>query len=128
MKNIFDYSVPYVGIKFNLSPVVHFVRDLLFTFIFWQIGYRDFHAAFAVMLAAGFFEAGNGVNFRADGCHGYFDLLDFLPSALAGFLAVGYLSHDFDRMLLFELLAVYAATVIILVLLNKLLGRKFIIE
>lgn len=128
MKNIFDYSVPYVGIKFNLSPVVHFVRDVLFTFIFWQIGYRDFQAALAVMLAAGFFEAGNGVNFRADGCHGYFDLLDFLPSPLAGFLVVGYLSHDFDRNLLLELLAIYAATGILLVLINKLLGRKFIIE
>jgi hypothetical protein len=128
MKKIFDYIVPYVGVKFNLSPVAHFGRDLLFTFIFWQIGYRDFQAAFAVMLAAGFFEAGNGVNFRADGCHGFFDVLDFLPSPVAGFLAVGYLSHDFDRMLLLELLAVYAATVIILVVLNMLLGRKFIIE
>lgn len=127
MKKIFDAIVPYVGIKFNLSPLAHFGRDLLLGFIFWQIGFRDFQAAFAVMLASGFFEAGNGISFEADGSHCIFDFLDFLPSPFAGFLAVGYFSHDFDFMLLLELLAIYAVTVIVLTVLNKLLGRKIII-
>ncbi len=127
MKKIYDVIVPYVGIKFNFSPLAHFGRDLLLAFVLWQIGYRDFQAALAVMLASGFFEAGNGIAFDADGNHGFFDFLDFLPSPLAGFLVVGYLSHDFDLMLLFELLALYAITVIVLTVLNKLLGRKIVI-
>lgn len=120
----FDAIVPYVGIKFNLSPLAHLGRDLLLAFVLWQIGYRDFQAAFAVMLASGFFEVGNGIAFEADGSHGIFDFLDFLPSVIAGFLVAGYLSHNFDFMLLLELLAIYAVTVIVLTVLNKLLGRK----
>ncbi|MGH7595066.1 MAG: hypothetical protein ACREOI_01890 [bacterium] len=127
MKKIYAAIVPYVGIKFNFSPLAHFGRDLLLGFILWQIGFRDFQAAFAVMLASGFFEAGNGIAFNADGSHGFFDFLDFLPSAIAGFLVVGYLSHDFDLALLFKLLALYAVTVIVLTVLNKLLGRKIVI-
>jgi hypothetical protein len=127
MEKIFDAIVPYVGIKFNLSPLAHFARDLLLAFVLWQIGFRDFQASFAVMLASGFFEAGNGIAFDADGNHGFFDFLDFLPSAIAGFLVVGYLADDFDLILLLELLALYAVTVIVLAVLNKLLGRKIII-
>ncbi|MCI0693547.1 hypothetical protein L0337_16260 [candidate division KSB1 bacterium] len=127
MRKIFDFIVPHAGIEFNLSPLAHFGRDLLLGFILWQIGYRDFQAAFAVMLASGLFEAGNGIAFNADGNHGFFDFLDFLPSPLAGFLVIGYLSHDFDLMLLLELLALYAVTVIVLTVLNKLLGRKIVI-
>lgn len=127
MKKIYDAIVPYVGIKFNFSPLAHLGRDLLLGFILWQIGYRDFQAALAVMLASSFFEAGNGIAFDADGSHGFFDFLDFFPSPIAGFLVVGYLSHDFDLMLLLELLALYAITVFVLTVLNKLLGRKIII-
>jgi len=127
MRKIVDFIVPYAGIKFNLSPLAHFARDFFLAVILWQIGYRDFQAAFATMFASGFFEAGNGVAFKEGGNHGFFDLLDFLPSPVAGFLAVGYLSDKFDLMLLLELLAIYAITVIIIVVLNKLLGRKIII-
>jgi|GEM_PF-6513608 len=128
MKKIFDFIVPYVGIKFDLSPLAHFGRDLLLALILWQVGYRDFQLALVTMLTSGFFEAGNGIVVEADGRYGFFDLLDFLPSPVAGFLVVGYRSHDFDRLLLLELLATYAVTIIILVAINKLLGRKIIIE
>jgi hypothetical protein len=128
MKKIFDFIVPYAGIELNLSPLAHFGRDLLLGFILWQVGYRDFQAAFAIMLASGFFEAGNGIAFEADGSHSFFDFLDFLPSPIAGFLVVGYLSRHFDLMLLLKLLALYAITAIVLVVLNKLLGRKIAID
>jgi hypothetical protein len=54
MRKILDFIVPHVGIEFNLSPLVHFGRDLLLVFILWQIGYRDFQAALAVMLTRAF--------------------------------------------------------------------------
>ncbi len=127
MRKIFDFILPHVGIEFNLSPLAHFGRDLLLVFILWQVGYREFQAALAVMLTSGFFEAGNGISFEADGSHGFFDFLDFLPSPIAGFLVIGYLSHHFDLMLLLKLLALYAITAVVLVVLNKLLGREIAI-
>ena len=128
MNKIIDAIIPYVGVKFNLSPVAHFFRDLLLTYIFWEIGFRDFQAAFATMLASGFFETGNGITFESDGSHAYFDFLDFLPSVPAGALMVSYFNQRFESELLLNLFVIYLATVIILILLNKLLGRKISIE
>lgn len=128
MKKFFDIAIPYVGIKIDFTPINHFFRDLLITFILWQIGYRDFQAAFATMLISGFFEAGNGISFSKDGTHSFFDFLDFLPSVFAGFLTIVLLSNKFDLTILVKLLIIYISVVLILTLLNKLLGRKIIIK
>ncbi len=116
--------IPHVGIELDLSPLLHFFRDLVLTFILWQIGYRDFQAAFGIMIASGFFEAGNGVVFQSDGTPSFFDFLDFLPSVLAGFLVVGFLSGKLDFQLLLTLFIIYIAVVLVLLIINLLLGRK----
>ena len=116
--------IPHVGIELDLSPLLHFFRDLVITFILWQIGYRDFQAAFGIMIASGFFEAGNGILFQSDGERS----LDFLPSVLAGFLVVGFLSGKFDFQLLLTLFLIYIAVVLVLLIINVLLGRTIIIK
>ena len=58
--------VPHIGLQFDWTPVTHFIRDLLFAYILYQVGYREAHAAFATMLIAGFWEAGNGVCYNQD--------------------------------------------------------------
>lgn len=128
MKNFYDTVIPYVGIEINFTPVYHFLRDLFFAFILWQIGYRDFQAAFATMLISGFFETGNGICFLQDGSHGHFDFLDLIPSVFAGFLIVSLLSKNFDLTILVKLLLIYISVVLTLTLLNKLLGREIIIK
>jgi hypothetical protein len=128
MKKYLDRIIPYVGIQIDISPVFHLFRDLLFTFIFWQIGYRDFQAAFTTMLVSGFWEAGNGVCYNSDGTHCHFDFLDLLPSVFAGFLMVGFLSANYDPGILRTLLLVYISVVILFSLLNKLMGREIIIK
>ena len=120
--------IPHVGIELDLSPLLHFFRDLLLTFILWQIGYRDFQAALGIMIASGFFEAGNGILFQSDGERSFFDFLDFLPSVLAGFLVVGFLSGKFDFQLLLTLFLIYIAVVLVLLIINVLLGRTIIIK
>ena len=127
MLNI-DSIIPHVGIKLDFSPLFHFFRDLLIAFILWQIGYRDFQAASATMIASGFFEAGNGVAFQKDGNPNFFDFLDFLPSVFAGFLVVGFLSGKFDLQLLLILFVIYVSVVLILLILNILLGRRIALE
>ena len=127
MLNI-DSVIPHLGIELDFTPLFHFVRDLLIVLIIWQIGYRDFQAALTPMIASGFFEAGNGIAFQSDGNHDFFDFLDFLPSVLAGFLGVGFLSGKFDFQLLLLLLAIYAAVVLLLLVLNLLLGRQIVIR
>ncbi len=128
MNKILDSVIPHVGVKLNLSPLAHFFRDLLFTYLLWQIGFRGFRAALTTMLISGFFETGNGISFQSNGRRGYFDFLDFLPSAFAGFLVVGYLSGRFDPRLLLDLLLIFFVTVAVLLLVNKLLGREIFFE
>ncbi len=115
--------IPHVGIELDLSPLFHFLRDLLLTFILWQVGYRDFQVALGVMIASGFFEAGNGVVFQKDGTPSFFDFLDFLPSVLASFLVIGFLSGKFDFQLLLLLFVIYVVVVLVLLIINLLLGR-----
>ncbi|HEX9971403.1 MAG TPA: hypothetical protein VGD14_04970, partial [bacterium] len=93
MNKFCGMAIPYVGIEINFTPIYHFFRDLLITFILWQISYRGFQAAFTTMLISGFFEAGNGICFLKDGTHCHFDFLDLIPSVFAGFLMVGFLSQ-----------------------------------
>lgn len=128
MKKFINRVIPFVGIEIDISPILHFFRDLLFAFILWQIGYRDFQAALATMLISGFFEAGNGICPLPDGRHCHFDFLDVFPSVIAGFLVVSFLSNNFDLLLLVKLLIIYAVTVVVLLILNLLLGRKIIIK
>ena len=128
MGDFINRVIPHVGIKIDASPLFHFARDLLVTLLLWLIGFRDFQAAFTTMLTSGFLEIGNGISFRSDGTHDFFDFFDFLPSPIAGFLVVGLFSKNFELALLIKLLAIYAAVVLVLVILNQLLGRKIIIE
>jgi hypothetical protein len=125
---LIDAVIPHVGIKLDFSPLLHFARDLLLAFVLWQIGFRDFQAAFTTLLASGFFETACGISFQADGAHDIFDFLDLLPSAFAGFLVVGLLSGNFDFVLLLNLILIYAAGVVVLLLANIILGRKIIIS
>ena len=128
MKKLIDTIIPHVGIELDITPILHFFRDLLFTFIFWQIGYRDFHAAFTTMLISGSWEAGNGICFNSDGSHSHFDFLDLLPSVFAGFLTVGFMSKKYDFTILLKLLLIYISVVLLLLILNKLLGREIEIK
>jgi hypothetical protein len=112
MKEYFDNIIPYVGIQLDLTPIFHIFRDLLFTYIFWHIGYRDFQAAFTTMLVSGFWEAGNGICYNCDATHSHFDILDLLPSVFAGFLMVGFLSNNYDLTILRTLLIIYVSVVI----------------
>ena len=121
-----DDIIPHVGIEVDSSLIFHFLRDAVLTFIFWQIGYHDFQAAFVTMLASGFFETGNGICYNYDGTHGHFDLLDLLTSVIAGFLIVSLLAVNFDFFILLNLSIIYASVAVVLVVLNKLLKRKFI--
>ena len=128
MKKYVDVIIPYVGIEINISPILHFFRDLLFTFIFLKIGFQDFNAALTTMLVSGFWEAGNGICFNSDGTHSHFDFLDLLPSVFAGFLMVGFLSKSYDFTILFKLISIYLVVVLLFLFLNTLLGRKIIIK
>jgi hypothetical protein len=128
MKKYIDAIIPYVGGAFDYTPVLHLCRDLFFTFIFWQIGYRGFQVAFTTMLGSGFWEAGNGVCFNNDGTHGHFDFLDLLPSVFAGFLMVGFLSNNYDWSIVRTLGIIYLSVVVLLFLLNKLLGREIVFK
>jgi len=126
MKNLKDIIIPYIGIEVDITPVLHIFRDFVFTLILWQIGFRDFQAAFTVMLISGFWEGGNGICYNSDGTHCHFDILDFLPSVFVGFLTVGVLSRQFDFSILLKLGLVYVLTITLLLLLNIILQRKFV--
>ena len=128
MHRLKDIAIPNIGTELDVTPIYHFFRDLFITFILWQIGFRDFYAAFTTMLVSGFFEAGNGICYYKDGSNCFFDFIDFLPSVFAGFLVVSFLSKDFDLMLLAKLFIIYVLIVLFLILLNKLLGRDIIIK
>jgi len=128
MQRFIDTVIPHVGIKIDFSPLLHFVRDLLVACTLWQIGFRDFQAAFATMLISGFFETGSGVSFQSDGAHDFFDFLDLLPSVFAGFLVVGILSGNFALALLLKLILIYGGSSVALLLINMLLGREIIIK
>lgn len=128
MGKFVDKVIPFMGVKFDASPLLHFVRDLIVALLLWFIGFRDFQAAFTTMLTSAFFETGNGVAFQRGGSHDFFDFLDFLPSVVAGFLVVSVFSGSFDIKLLITLFLIYAAIVVILVVINLILGRKITIE
>ncbi|MFQ5601912.1 MAG: hypothetical protein ACE5HS_01435 [bacterium] len=121
-----DKVVPYMGLDINTTPIIHFLRDFLFAYLLWQLGYRDFQLAFTTMLISGFLETGQGTSLRPDGSQNFFDVLDFLPSVFAGFLVVSYLSNTFDLILLLTLVLLYFAVLLVLFVLNKMLSRKFI--
>ncbi|MCA9743378.1 MAG: hypothetical protein H6695_07390 [Deferribacteres bacterium] len=128
MKKLIDMVVPHIGLQFDWTPVTHFIRDLLFTYILYQVGYREAHAAFATMLIAGFWEAGNGVCYNQDGGHCHFDVLDFLPSVFAGFLMLGFLTSNFNTGIVLTLATVYLVTIVVFLALNLALGRKIIFK
>lgn len=80
------------------------------------------------MIASGFLETGNGISFSKDGSHDFFDFLDFLPSGIAGFLIISLAAGSFDLAPLLQLFIIFAAVVVVLVILNLALGRKIVIE
>ncbi|MFQ5772299.1 MAG: hypothetical protein ACE5HX_17320 [bacterium] len=128
MRHFIDRAVPHFGFDINWTPIFHFFRDLLFAFLLWQIGFRNFQAAFATMLISGFYEVGQGVSARADGSPNFFDFFDFFPSVIAGFLMVSFMSQNIALALFLDLILIYIATVLLLLLLNKMLGREIIVK
>ncbi len=128
MTALFDRTIPYVGIKLDLTPVTHLGRDLLIALILWNVGLAAFETALVVMLMSGAYETGQGLAFLSDGSRNHFDLLDFLPSAFAGPIVVGLFTHRFDSDLLTTTLLLYLGTAFFLLLVNFLLRRDFIVR
>jgi hypothetical protein len=128
MKYTWDFVVPYVGFEMDISFLYHTLRDILIIVVLWQIGFRDFQAAFTLLLVSGFFEAGNGVCYNSDGSHCFYNPLDILPSVFVGYFAVSIMSGVFELWLLVMLTLIFLISVLILIALNKVLGRDIIIK
>ena len=128
MKNYSDVLIPWIGIHLDISPLLHVLRDFLFAFGLWWLGYRDFQLCFTIMIISGFWEAGNGICYGSNGQHGYFDLIDFVPAVFAGPIVIGIKTGNFPVNLFIRMVIIYFVVCLGLWIANKILKRPFVFQ